>query len=919
MTEIIKEIDYINFGVYSAEEIEGMSICKLTNGRRTGANSVYDPRMGTTDDTDCVTCKGTVLECPGHFGHIELNESIVHPLYYRKVSSLLKCFCKKCYSLLITKEQIKIHGMDKMKGTERFEAIVEKIIKTNVCLKEDCRLEQPQIKFSPIDNSISLYYVESKDTKITIPMEGSDIFKIFDAVSDEDAKLIGMDVSIVHPRNFIIKNLLVLPPADRPFVKQEFGISDDDLTIQYCEIIKANNHLAEQIPDAKKQKCIQTLKFRISTTFNNSSCKAKHTTNGRPIKGIKERLSGKDGRIRNNVQGKRCDQSGRTVIGPDPTLDIGQICIPPEMATILTIPVYVSESNINKMQEIVNNGQANYVIKKKEKVRINLLKACFVKQTQLLKNDEICRNGRLMPVLTGKEILKPRDLILRNGATIPCNPASTRPYSIQVGDIVERKLITGDTVLFNRQPTLNKMSMQAGEIIVRPGKNIRVNLAVTRIMNADFDGDEFNIHVPQSLEATAELKYLSSMKENLISAQHSKPNVAIVQDSLLGSYLMTIPSSLYLKKEKFFDIIMTIDKPTKFYLDKINHIKTILSLKLKKPVADWECMNGKGLVSMILPEDFNYFKKNNGSPEEPTVKIHRGVLYKGVIDKNIIGCVTGTIIQALYKEYNTDIACEFVNGIQKLSNAWLLLNSFSIGLKDCLMLNKQKEILIKKEVEKCIYEAESIKNEIHNPIIKEARVNSSLNKAKDLGFKIAQDAILPTNNFLSTIKSGSKGDIYNLAQMTGLLGQQNLKGSRVQPSLNNKQRTLPHYKFGKLFPEQEYESKGFISSPFIKGLNPREFYFHACSGREGVSDTSLGTSNSGYIQRRIIKLTEDMKVEYDGSVRDAGGRVYQFAYGETNMDPSKTIVLNGKSEICDVRKMVEKLNMQVELEKAGSN
>lgn len=921
--EIIKDIDYINFGVYSAEEIEGMSVCKLTNSRRTGVGSVYDPRMGTTDDSvDCVTCKENIIVCPGHFGHIELNEPIVNPLYYRKVTSLLKCFCKKCYSLLITKEQIKIYGINKLKGTERIDALLEKIQKTNVCLKDGCCIEQPTIKYSPIDNSISLCYSDTKDSKVIIPMEGIDIFKIFDSVTNEDVELLGMDIKVVHPRNFIIKNLLVLPPCDRPFVKQDFGISDDDLTIQYCEIIKANNSLIDQISDSKRNKFIQTLKFRISTTFNNSSGKAKHTTNGRPIKGLKERLSGKDGRIRNNVQGKRCDQSGRTVIGPDPTLDIGQICIPPEMASILTIPIMVNKSNIKDLQTIVNSDKANYIIKHSKapsgssQVRINLKKACFTSQTSLYKKDFISRykTGSLIPVLTGKEILHPGDTIFRNGAFIPAVAASTRPYTINLGDIVERKLITGDMVLFNRQPTLNKMSMQAGEIIIRPGKNIRVNLAITKVLNADFDGDEFNIHVPQSLESKAELKYLSTMEENLISSQHSKPNVAVVQDSLLGSYLMTLPEAQLIKKEKFYDIIMTLDKSCDFYLNKIKHISAILNLKLKRQIEERECFNGKALVSMLLPEDFNYTKKNNASTEEPIVKIYRGVMYAGVIDKNIIGCVNGTIIQALFKEYNTSIACEFVNGIQKIANAWLLLNSFSIGLKDCLMLNKEKELLIKNQVRKCIYEAESLKNEITNPHIKEARINANLNKAKDIGFKIAKESILPTNGFLSTIKSGSKGEIYNLCQMLGLLSQQNLRGSRIQPSLNNKTRTLPHYPFDNLTPEQEYESKGFISSPFIRGLNPREFYFHACSGREGVSDTSLGTASSGYLQRRIIKLTEDMKVEYDGSIRDAGERVYQFAYGENNLDPSKTIVINGNNEICDVGKIIDKLNMKVEME-----
>jgi DNA-directed RNA polymerase II subunit RPB1 len=180
--------------------------------------------------------------------------------------------------------------------------------------------------------------------------------------------------------------------------------------------------------------------------------------------------------------------------------------------------------------------------------------------------------------------------------------------------------------------------------------------------------------------------------------------------------------------------------------------------------------------------------------------------------------------------------------------------------------------------------------------------------------KIAKDSMSSNNNLLSTVLSGSKGDFFNIAQLTGLLGQQNLLGKRVQPTLNNGKRTLPHYPFGKLDKEVEYESRGFVRHSFIEGLNPQEFFFHAMSGREGICDTAMGTAKSGYIQRRIIKVCEDIQVTYDGSVRDATDKIYQLSYGDNGMDPCQTVKVNGIQQSCDISRMVDRLNLQFEID-----
>ena len=331
MNHDTREIESITFGIYSPEEVLSMAVCKVDNAKKTGIGSIYDPRMGTTDSTmKCETCKENASECPGHFGYIELNEPIVHPLYYKRVTAFLNCFCLKCYRLILQEDQISICGLSRYKGESRFSKILEKIKKVDMCCQHTgkfdddgdpiiCGKDRPKIKFTALDSSFSLVYEDGKKNKTSIILTTEEIKKVFDNISNDDVELLGFDPALCHPRNFIISVLPVLPPCDRPYVRADNKLCDDDLTIQYIEIIKANNNLVEEDEeiesnqksrkrdkgDTFRQRALASLRFRILTTFNNGQGKAKHTTNGRPIKGIKERLTGKDGQIRNNMMGKR--------------------------------------------------------------------------------------------------------------------------------------------------------------------------------------------------------------------------------------------------------------------------------------------------------------------------------------------------------------------------------------------------------------------------------------------------------------------------------------------------------------------------------------------------------------------------------------------------------------------------------------
>ena len=355
----------------------------------------------------------------------------------------------------------------------------------------------------------------------------------------------------------------------------------------------------------------------------------------------------------------------------------------------------------------------------------------------------------------------------------------------------------------------------------------------------------------------------------------------------------------------FNDILLKGDNwDMNFINNKIKHIKSVYD---ELDLSHDNLYTGKGLISMMLPNDFFYVKKTNASNIEPTVRIYKGVLYEGVFNKSILGSSHNSIIQVLHKEYDQDICIQFINNIQFITTAWLCHYSFSIGIGDCIS-KKNTENMINEVVLKCFIEAKQMEEMTQHPKIKEARINTTLGKAKDIGMRISKEALDENNGFVSTVTSGSKGDFFNIAQISGLVGQQNLSGNRIAPVLNRGQRTLPHYSFGKLELEEEFESRGFIKNSFLKGLTPQEFWFHSMSGREGVSDTAMKTAQSGYIQRKMVKVMEDVQVRYDGTVRNSSNSIIQWSYGSDGFDRSQSIVLEEKTKMMDIQRLADKLN-----------
>lgn len=873
------EVNSIQFGILSDADIVSMASCVVNKSSLVVEHgSVYDTRMGCVQTGDasgqvCVTCNSDIWNCSGHFGIIELNTPII--LFHKQVVALLKCMCLSCCRLLNT-----------TKTHKSFAAATTFLQSLTVC--QHCEEPVAEIKYCAGDVLIQCVKRGLNKEKIVSELQPQFIKRVFDTLPDSDAKLLYLDLNLVHPKNYVLTKFPVIPTCCRPKTLMGDSVTDDDLTLILVDIIKSNNYLAQHTPQEDSvayNKAVENIKIKTLAYCDNSKGRATHSTNHKPLTGIKERIGGKNSLMRRDLNGKRCERTARTVLGPDPTLKLDEVVIPQDIANILTIPEHVTPLNIEHLTLLVNSERCSTIIKQNG-VKINVAQARVIKGTKLLHNDVILRNkdGKIqeIAVLNCKMKLYESDVVKHvNEQCEPVKLSKTRELKLEVGETVERYITNGDPVYLNRQPTLHRNGMLGMKAVIRPGKTMRSNLATTKSFNMDFDGDEGNAYCCMSQAARAELQHVVGVKEHMLSAQSNKPEQCLVQDTLLAAYLMTVNSPL-MTREGFEYCLFKTNKYYKY-----------------KPRLNY---SSKDLFSYILPSDFNY--------STPTITIRKGNVESGYFSKSSLGSTNTSIIRLLCLDYGKETAADFIDNIQFMSHAWLELYPFSIGMDDCLATDSKSLDEIKQSVQKYFVEAGVVQRTVSSAQVREARINISLNKAKDLGLRIATESLAPENKIKDTVTSGSKGDFFNIAQITGLLGQQNLSNARIMPTLTNKSRTLIHYPHVITDINQKYESRGFIQSGFLGGLNPKEAMFHAMSGREGMINTAMKTATSGYIQRSCTKLSEDLKIAYDGTVRDARNGIYQFAYGNTGYDPSLvTTTSDGAGSMpVDILSLCTKLN-----------
>lgn len=843
---VLHEISKIKFGILSSKEIKDYATVEITNGKVTveqqhAGGTVYDPRMGPTKG-NCVQCGLDTIQCNGHMGYINLKKPLINPIFLSHVVILLKFVCFHCHQFVLNKQHMQLRGLSVFSGKRRFVELCELFKRLVLCVH--CQHVQPDYKICLVDTIPCIFSIQENDRKMVTPEE---CLLRFENVSDDEVRLMGFDPTLVHPKSYIMTRFPIIPTCCRPYIVNDGQFNDDDLTYQLVEIVKNNLSVCET-----NAKYYNNLMFRVSTYFNNTGKKAKHATTGRAIKGIRERIGGKEGYIRNNLLGKRVNQSARTVIGPDPYIDMETLVVPRYMSTILTIPEQVFELNKKVVDGWFASGLINYIVKPDGR-KINVSKhvhSFIISHGDVL----IFPNGVKHVVMDTRMNVPEGTMKLVDGALV-CLEESIKP-TVCVGDVVHRQLMDGDFVMLNRQPTLHKASMMALRCKILDVKTLKINLAISRPFNCDFDGDEMNIHVPQSLESRIELESLSVPSQCVISTQAGKPNMCIVQDTLSASYLISKRRDEPLSRGRFFQIMMTS-----------NVVHTLVK-KSHYTFID--------IIDSILPRTLNFKTRD--------LHIENGRLLRGVLNKKYLGSSHTSLIKIIYHYFGITPCLDFINNIQFVCNQWLMYYGFTVHAEDCLRVGGNNEDTI----QQYMIEAEMSRLTYHHPVVRENKIIESLSKAKDIGMKIAKENLKLSNNFLTTVESGSKGDYFNISQITGLLGQQIIHNGRIHGTMNDGARTLPHCPLNTtLSLSDEYKFKGFIKNSFESGLDPIEFFFHSMSGRKGVSDTALSTASSGYCMRRVVKLTEDLTIQYDGTVRDVNKRLYQMCYNQKGYDSTK--------------------------------
>ena len=681
--------------------------------------------------------------------------------------------------------------------------------------------------------------------EVITPKQAQTIFKL---LSDNTLALLGLNADYARPEWMILDVLPVPPPPVRPSISVDGtgqGMrGEDDLTYKLGDIIRANQRVAECQQEGSPQHVTAEfealVQYHVATYMDNDANGVPQAMqkSGRPLKTIRGRLKGKEGRLRGNLMGKRVDFSARTVITGDPNLSLDQVGVPRSIARTLTYPEVVTKFNISKLTNLVRNGPnqhpgANYVIKA-DGVRLDL------------KHNKNLDDLRL-----------------------------------QYGWKVERHIDDDDVIIFNRQPSLHKESMMGHRVKVMPYSTFRLNLSVTSPYNADFDGDEMNLHVPQSDETRAEIQNLCMVPKQIVSPQKNQPLMGIVQDTLLGVYKMTRRDN-FIPIEQVMPIMMWVPD-----WDGILPEPAIL-----KPRPLW---TGKQIVSMAFPREVNIEKKEDDSTpskdndiKDKSLMIKGGQLIYGQVTKKIVGASAGGVIHIVFNELGSDAAVKFFNSCQRICNWWLLHYGFSFGVGDTIPDPGTSE-KIASEISKSKVKVEDIiatatKDQLEplpGMTIRgtfESKVQKFLNEGREGGGTAAQNSLKDFNNVVQTVVSGSKGSTVNISQMVALVGQQAVEGQRIPYGF--KYRTLPHFSKDDYSPE----SRGFVENSYLRGLTPSEFFFHAMAGREGLIDTAVKTAETGYIQRRLVKALEDVMVKYDGTVRNSMGDIVEFIYGEDGLD-----------------------------------
>ncbi|KAJ7758196.1 beta and beta-prime subunits of DNA dependent RNA-polymerase [Mycena maculata] len=863
----IHQVKEVQFSILSPEEIKEHSVARIEYldttdelTRRPRIGGLMDPRMGTTNpDVECQTCGEGMSGCPGHFGHIELARPVFHPGFISKVKKILECICINCGKLKADlSDRIFADKIRYIRQPKKRMAIVwAHCMAIPICEADPprapdgrghggCGSAQPRIR----KEGLKLYAENKNPIKELNPprylLSPSDIYRTLEKISESDLQLLGLSHRFARPEWMLLSVIPVPPSSMRPRTIDVLVSKQDDLTFKLGEIIKASAHVQTCIEQGMPADVVtqfeELVQFHVATYLDNNITQTLHPS-GDPIQSIRSRLTGREGRVRAEVTAKRVDFCARTVITGDPNLELDEVGVPWSIAMHLTYPERVTSHNIEYLQTLIRNGPMRYP---------------GARYVVTAAGERIDLGGALD--MHTKSLLEQQD----------------DPY----GCIVERHLTDGDFVLLVQQPSLHRTSTMSHRVNVMPYSTFRLNPSIVAAYGTKFDGGEMTMHVPQSEETRAELSQIAWVPRQIVSPQANKPIMSIVQDTLFGIHKFTLRDT-FLDWNQVQNILLWVPD-----WDGAVPVPAIV-----KPKPLW---TGKQILSLVLPRGINFarnpFSRDHQSNPvfDDGMLIEDGKVLFGVVDKTAVGAALGSLIDVVFREEGPEVTRRLFGGLQTVVNFWLFHSGFSVGVGDTLLHRDTSSFIAHKIEDSRADVSRLMKDAICHPYAGmtiretfESTVESHLDYARDSYGAYAQRKMKKENNFKQMVVAGPMGSSINITQMTVCLGQQRVEGHRIPCGFRH--RTLPHFTKDDFSPE----ARGFIRSPYRGRLTPTEFFFHAMAGRESLVDDGRRNIETGRIQRRLVRVLEDIMVCYDGTVRNSRGELIQLIYGEDGLDGAR--------------------------------
>jgi len=872
------QITDVQFGLLNPDEVRKQSVMSIITStlytkQMPTAGGFNDLRMGTCDRRlHCSTCRHDVNRCPGHFGHLDLAAPMYHVGMLPIVVKILRCICFFCSSLLFNLDEHRTK-LEKLSHREQL------LYVSNACklrkLCTECGGAQPKYVHTRATCSIDLttsdmkFETPEEETFFKYPFTAAHARKILQHMSDDAIKAVGCCPVYARPEWMILTVLQVPPPISRPCITASDGSrtkGQDDVTIKLLDIFKANKTAHVELKKCEKtsgyfadleqycalvdtswkaeeswklldvandekreslrvaldclQQQIMIFMFHGTTNIGDKSATNSIRAHTRTLRLIPARWRGKKGRFRGNLAGKRVNFSSRTVASPAPDYDVDEIGIPEVVATHLSFPERVTPFNIQQLTECVRKGPG-------------------------------VMGGACGVIMQDSDT--PLDLSLIR-----------QKVDLQVGWIVERHVQNGDWVLVNRQPSLHRMSIMAHRVRVIADKTFRLPVCDTTPYNADFDGDELNVHVLQTHDARAEAAELMCVKTQMINPENNKPIVAMVQDSLVAVFLMT-QDDMFLTKGQVCQLLMGLR-----YLP---HGDCWLPPPALLKPRLW---TGKQVFSLLFPASLTV------KLSEREVLITRGEMVRGVLCKKSVGTSAGGLVHILFRDYNCDTAANFVSDGQRMLRNFMMFHGFSVGVRDCV-ISAEVHARVNGLLSDTFAHVDRVREKGNNH---EGLVDTCVSRILSGfltrgGAEVMKNVNVNSNNIAVMVESGAKGSAINISQILSSVGQQSVEGNRIRMGYGN--RTLP------MFSKNDHSAgaRGFVCNSYGTGLTATEYFFHAMGGREGLVDTAVKTAATGYIQRRLSKAQEGLQVCHDYSVRNTIGNVLQFYYGGDGFYPTK--------------------------------